>query len=88
MERMEYGMLRPTNLTVDKENMCIDRSTPEGKLFEELAESARQKAGTPEGEFIAKILAFTEAALVVSETMEGEEAKKALDVLREEMNKA
>lgn len=74
-----------TDIKVDTENMCIDRSTPEGQLFAKLCGEAKQQEDPRMRTFMDKMLAFTEAALVISKTMKGEEAEAALEALRAEM---
>ena len=70
---------------VDVEHMCVDRTTEEGRMFDELNKQAQAKAGTPEGNFMAQMLGFTEAAMVISSTMQGKEAEDALEELRNAM---
>lgn len=80
-------MPKRLELKVDKEHMRVDRTTPEGEMFERLSRAAAEKADTPEGAFITRLLGFTEAAMVISETMSGKEAEAAMEALREEMAK-
>ena len=79
-------MSKRLELKVDKEHMCVDRTTPEGQMFERLSQAATE-SDTPEGAFITRLLGFTEAAMVISETMSGKEAEAAMEALREEMAK-
>lgn len=74
------------NVKVDLANMCVDRSTEEGRMFDALNKKAQEKAGTPEGNFMAQMLGFTEAAMVITSTMSGKDAEDALAQLRSAMD--
>lgn len=69
-------------MTVDKEKMQVDRSTPAGKAFDAYQKEADALAGTPMGDFMNKVLAYTEASAVIAQTMTPEEAGKAVSQLR------
>ena len=70
---------------VDSENNCIDRSTPLGKYFDDALEAARNEKDENRSAFMQQVLAYTEASLVIEATMEPEDAKKALDQLKKNM---
>lgn len=70
-------------LKVDKDNRCIDRSTPEGKMLDEL-QSQADKASGGMGKFMNNVLAFTEVSFVVQETMSKEDAADTMKHLHDE----
>lgn len=71
-------------IKVDKENMCIDRNTPEGKMLDQLQRDADSKAGTPMGEFMNQVLAYAEAGEVLSQTLPKGEAAAAIEQLKQQ----
>lgn len=69
---------------IDEANNCIDRSNEDGKMLDELQKMADEKAGTPMGDFMSKIAAFTEVGMVVDKTMKGEDKAEVMRQLRDE----
>lgn len=70
---------------VDAKNQCVDRASEGGKMFEKLQQEANSKAGTGMGQFMNQILAYTEVATVVGNTLPEADADKAIDKLRSQM---
>ena len=77
---------KPTDIVIDKENMCVDRNCDAGKAFDALQRQADLKAGTDEGTFMNHILAYAEASFVIMGTLPPNEAKKAMDQLAVKFN--
>lgn len=79
-------MVDKFELKVDKDRRCIDRSTPEGKMFDELQAKADKMSGGM-GKFMNNVLAFTEVSTVVGETMNEKDAAETMGHLRNEFDK-
>lgn len=77
-------MDKVTNFKVDAVHQCIDRSTPEGQMFAEMQKKA--DPSTPEGKFTSQLLAYTEAAAVIANTLPDDVANTAMDKLRKSMD--
>ena len=73
-------------LKVDTENRCIDRSTPEGQMLDELQKKA-DKTGGAMGQFMSNVLAYTEVSTVVGETMDKKDADEVMGQLKEEFDR-
>ncbi len=61
--------LRKDAIKIDKEAMRTDRSTPLGKAFDKKAEEAANQKNPQMANFMSQVLAYTEAATVIDETV-------------------
>lgn len=78
-------MSNKMEVKVDMNNMCIDRSTPLGKKFAEFNNKIAASSDPVEKEFMSKISAFVEAGMIVENTLPEDEAKVAVEKLRQQM---
>lgn len=78
--------MKNTDLKIDKENRCIDRSTPEGKMLDDALDTAERLKDTPMGNFMSQVLAYAEVSEVVDKTTDGEEKEAVMQQLHEEFN--
>lgn len=56
-------------IVIDKEKMQVDRSTKLGQAFEKMQQSAGDQKDSAMGNLMNQILAYTEASLVIDETI-------------------
>ena len=70
-------------IVIDTENMQVDRSTPLGQSFAKMQEKADKEANPAMNKFMNSLLAYSEACLVVDETVPDPQKKaEALDKLK------
>ena len=62
-------------IVIDKENMQVDRSTKLGQVFGKMQQEASKQKDPAMENLIDQVLAYTEASLVIDETIE-DPAKK------------
>lgn len=75
------------DLPVDVANRCIDRNSDIGKVMAECQSIADANTGTPMGNFMNQILAYTDVATFVDQTMtDKKQARQAVGKLRDKMN--
>lgn len=68
-------------IIVDKENMCIDRSTELGKYFDAWQKDTDESESESEKEFKSLVASYVEAALVLKGTMPSDKADEAISKL-------
>ena len=56
------------NVVIDKEHNCIDRNTELGRAFDEMRAEAESQDDPGKKEFMAQMLAYAEASLVINNT--------------------
>ena len=56
-------------IIIDKENMQVDRSTKLGQAFEKMQLEAREQKDPVMGNLMNQVFAYTEASLVIDETI-------------------
>lgn len=56
-------------IIIDKENMQVDRSTKLGQAFEKMQQEAGKQKDPSMGSLMNQVLAYTEASLVIDETV-------------------
>lgn len=56
-------------IIIDKENMQVDRSTKLGQAFEKMQQEAGKQKDSSMGSLMNQVLAYTEASLVIDETV-------------------
>lgn len=77
--------MNTTGIKVDMQNMCIDRTTELGKKFAEFNDSLAKESNPKKREFMSKISAYVEASIIVENTMPKDEAKAAIEQLKNQM---
>lgn len=65
-------------IVIDKENMQVDRSTKLGQVFEKMQQEAGKQKDPKMGNLMNQVLAYTEASLVIDETIEDPAKKEEL----------
>lgn len=78
-------MAKVNYFKVDPEKQCIDRSSKGGQMFDELQRDANSNPNPGKAQFMNQVLAFTEAATVVANTLPENESEKAIGKLRGQM---
>lgn len=78
-------MSKKLDIKVDAENMCIDRSTELGEMFAKLNEMVASSEDPGTKEFLSKVSAYVEAGLIVENTLPEDEAKVAIEKLKQRM---
>lgn len=74
-------------IKIDKQNMQIDRSTPLGQAFDEMLGVADKESNPALSNLINQTLAYTEAAVVIDETISDADTKEQmLSQLRNKMS--
>lgn len=76
IEQEEQNM--PDMIVIDKEKMQVDRSTMLGQAFEKMLTEAGEQEDPAMGTLMNQVLAYTEASLVIEETVEDQAKKDAM----------
>lgn len=80
-------MVDMSNVKVDREKMCVDRNTNLGKQFEALNQRIAQTKDANEREFMQQMSAYAEAAIVIENICEPEDAAKKISQLAAQMDR-
>lgn len=65
-------------IIIDKENMQVDRSTPLGQAFDKIQKVAEKEKNPAMGKLMNQVLAYTEASIVIDETVEDPKQKEEM----------
>lgn len=65
-------------IIIDKENMQVDRSTPLGQAFDKIQKAAEKEKNPAMGQLMNQVLAYTEASIVIDETVEDPKQKEEM----------
>lgn len=65
-------------IVIDRDNMQVDRSTPLGQAFDRIQQEAGAQEDPAMGSLMNQVLAYTEASLVIDETVEDAAKKEEL----------
>lgn len=76
IEQEEQNM--PDTIVIDKEKMQVDRSTMLGQAFDKMLTEAGAQEDPAMGSLMNQVLAYTEASLVIDETVTDQAKKDAM----------
>lgn len=76
IEQEEQNM--PDTIVIDKEKMQVDRSTMLGQAFDKMLTEASTQEDPAMGSLMNQVLAYTEASLVIDETVTDQAKKDAM----------